>query len=592
MPSKNPRVATKMIKELEKEAQLPSAESLEASNSELEPQRQGKWNPEEDELLRLAVEEVGDKRWKEISYRIPGRSSIQCLHRWTKILRPGLVKGPWTDEENNKLKTWVEMYGAKKWSRCSDFIQGRSGKQCREHWVNKLDPELKKGNWTTEEDEKIFQLYQVHGSSWAKIEKHLPGRTENAIKNRFYSTIRKLATDQRKKEKKQKKSTANQKKAKKELYKEDFLSLDEENMFQDQGEESQIEDNVQDHQLDYNIFSAADFHRVHPVTELNGYAKRVKKDIYEAIPQSEYHPAQMRSEDSEFEDYLLKVDVPSLRQYRNSSCQNNKQINSPYDHLKGLEGIQSSIFEFGKSYLNDSNQGFVQFTNIDEQTTENASTNSSAQHSSIIPSEKARATCKPCAPEFSNIQVREAQNKLSESFIWDQKPSAPQEYLPCEAVLPNVTKPAEIPTSIPAQPQTLKTADKMISDNTSAIKKTLVAGEDLSSIYKMIAGVMGDKSQSSEQKLAYLFTQMKSLESLLKDTKTDLLTLQSQFKEKNTHQQEQQEQQQQQQDINNMVNYSYNDNLHNSSFELPQNESALEYHNPHWANDPFGMLDS
>lgn len=58
----------------------------------------GKWSPEEDDMLREAVEKYGGKNWKKISDLLAGRTDVQCLHRWQKVLRPGLVKGPWTPE--------------------------------------------------------------------------------------------------------------------------------------------------------------------------------------------------------------------------------------------------------------------------------------------------------------------------------------------------------------------------------------------------------------------------------------------------------------------------------------------------------------
>jgi hypothetical protein len=58
----------------------------------------GKWTLQEDELLKNAVQEFGGKNWRKISSRIEGRTDVQCLHRWQKVLRPGLVKGPWTKE--------------------------------------------------------------------------------------------------------------------------------------------------------------------------------------------------------------------------------------------------------------------------------------------------------------------------------------------------------------------------------------------------------------------------------------------------------------------------------------------------------------
>lgn len=66
--------------------------------------KSGKWEPEEDKLLKDAVDNLGAKQWRKIAEHVPGRTSIQCLHRWTKILKPGLVKGSWTKEEDEKLK--------------------------------------------------------------------------------------------------------------------------------------------------------------------------------------------------------------------------------------------------------------------------------------------------------------------------------------------------------------------------------------------------------------------------------------------------------------------------------------------------------
>lgn len=58
----------------------------------------GNWTEDEDEKLRQAVAEFSGKNWKKIAERIPERSDVQCLHRWQKVLRPGLIKGPWTPE--------------------------------------------------------------------------------------------------------------------------------------------------------------------------------------------------------------------------------------------------------------------------------------------------------------------------------------------------------------------------------------------------------------------------------------------------------------------------------------------------------------
>ena len=67
----------------------------------------------------------------------------------------------------------------------------RTGKQCRERWHNHLDPKINKESWTTSEQELILKLHDVYGNHWSKISAELPGRTDNAVKNFYYSRIRK-----------------------------------------------------------------------------------------------------------------------------------------------------------------------------------------------------------------------------------------------------------------------------------------------------------------------------------------------------------------------------------------------------------------
>ena len=158
-------------------------------SSEKAPKK-GKWSVHEDELLRKAVETYGATSWKLVARQVPERNSTQCFHRWNKVLRPGLAKGTWTAEEKQILLEWVAKNGSKRWSKCAENIPGRTGKQCREHWFNHLKKGTKVRKWTSEEDETLRKLFEQFGTQWTKMKPFLPGRTENSIKNRFYTTFR------------------------------------------------------------------------------------------------------------------------------------------------------------------------------------------------------------------------------------------------------------------------------------------------------------------------------------------------------------------------------------------------------------------
>jgi hypothetical protein len=131
--------------------------------------RRGKWTDEEDEVLKQVIDKFGPKNWKKIALHVPHRTSSQCQHRWTKILQPGLKKGSWSVEEDELLRRWVEDYGASRWSEAAKRIKGRSGKQIRERWFNTLNPKLKKGKWSSQEEQILIKLVKKFGPKWSKL---------------------------------------------------------------------------------------------------------------------------------------------------------------------------------------------------------------------------------------------------------------------------------------------------------------------------------------------------------------------------------------------------------------------------------------
>jgi lipopolysaccharide biosynthesis glycosyltransferase len=119
----------------------------------------------------------------------PPKAKTQLLHI------PGRRR-PWTTLEDETITKLVHDNGTQQWAVIADKLNktlkfsGRSGKQCRERWHNHLDPHINKDPWSLDEEKLLFEKHLELGNKWADISKIIKGRTDNAIKNHFYSSLR------------------------------------------------------------------------------------------------------------------------------------------------------------------------------------------------------------------------------------------------------------------------------------------------------------------------------------------------------------------------------------------------------------------
>ncbi|XP_073136972.1 uncharacterized protein [Henckelia pumila] len=144
------------------------------------------WTKEEDDQLRDAVETFGESNWQLVASVMEGRTGTQCSNRWLKTLHPARKRvGKWTVEEDKRMKISVTLFGPKTWKKVARCVPGRTQVQCRERWVNCLDPSLNMAGWSVEEDSKLEAAIAEHGYCWSKVAACVPPRTDSQCRRRW-----------------------------------------------------------------------------------------------------------------------------------------------------------------------------------------------------------------------------------------------------------------------------------------------------------------------------------------------------------------------------------------------------------------------
>ena len=162
--------------------------------------RNVKWNSQDDNLLVSTVVKLQFKKidWKKISELFEKKTKHQCYKRFLTI-NPDLKKGRWTKEEDLMFFKLMEEYG-NNWNSISKIMKNRSTRQVRNRYNENLNPVLVRNKFKNEEDLLILKLYNLFSNKWSKYLNYLPNRSIKNIKRRFLR-LKKLAFNPKEKSK-------------------------------------------------------------------------------------------------------------------------------------------------------------------------------------------------------------------------------------------------------------------------------------------------------------------------------------------------------------------------------------------------------
>ncbi|RFN50704.1 putative bas1-transcription factor [Fusarium flagelliforme] len=160
------------------------------------PKHRRPWNAAEDATLRTLVGHFGasrgsEGRWKDIAAGLEGRTAKECRKRWLHSLDPSLRKGRWTSQEDEILLSAYARLGPV-WNDIANLIPGRKDDQCSKRYNDILNPSAKNrlSDWTADEDNLLRQGVATLGHRWVAISSRIPGRPPLTCRNRWRTLSR------------------------------------------------------------------------------------------------------------------------------------------------------------------------------------------------------------------------------------------------------------------------------------------------------------------------------------------------------------------------------------------------------------------
>ncbi|KAM6930968.1 snRNA-activating protein complex subunit 4 [Xenentodon cancila] len=152
------------------------------------------WSKEEVQQLKEVSRRHQENHWEEIAEELgTGRTGFMCLQMFQRFVSDSLKRGSWTPDEDALLRELVDKMRIGNfipYTQMSYFMEGREPGQLIYRWNQVLDPSLKKGLWSKEEDQLLLQAVAHLGEKWWKVRLEVPGRTDSACRDRYLDCLK------------------------------------------------------------------------------------------------------------------------------------------------------------------------------------------------------------------------------------------------------------------------------------------------------------------------------------------------------------------------------------------------------------------